>query len=44
MLVREGSRMVWIDETRRKTMVCGVKLGSDRHHVFFASPLTLSLV
>jgi hypothetical protein len=32
-MVREGSRVVWIEETQRKTMVCGVKEGSDRHHV-----------
>ena len=25
MLVREGSRVAWIEETQRKTMVCGVK-------------------
>jgi hypothetical protein len=41
MLVREGSRMVWIEETQRKTILCGVKEGSDRHHVSFSSPLTL---
>jgi hypothetical protein len=38
MLVREGSRVVWIEETQRKTMVCGGKEGSDRHHVSFPSP------
>jgi hypothetical protein len=32
--------VVWIEETQRKTMVCGVKEGSDRHHVSFSSPLT----
>jgi hypothetical protein len=42
MLVREGSRVVWIEETQRKTMVCDVKEGSDRHHVSFSSPLTLT--
>jgi hypothetical protein len=31
MLVREGSRVGWIEDTHRKTMVCGVKEGSDRH-------------
>ena len=30
MLVREDSRVVWKEETQRKTMVCVVKEGSDR--------------
>jgi hypothetical protein len=34
-MVREGSRVVWIQETQKKTMVCGVKEGSDTHHVSF---------
>ncbi len=44
MLVREGLRVGWIEETQRKTIVCGVKEGSDRHHVSFSSPLTCSLL
>jgi hypothetical protein len=44
MLVREGSRVVWIEETQRKTMVCGVKEGSDRHHVSFSSLVTCSML
>jgi hypothetical protein len=44
MLVREGSRVGWIEETQRKTMVDSVKEGSDRHYVFFSSPLTCSLL
>jgi hypothetical protein len=44
MLVREGTRVGWIEETQRKTMVCSVKEGSDRHHVSFSSPLTCSLL
>jgi hypothetical protein len=46
MLVREGSRVGWIEETQRKTMVCSVKEGSDtsRHHVSFSSPLSCSLL
>ncbi len=42
MLVREGSRVVWIEKTQGKTMVCGVKEGSDMHHVSFSSPLTFT--
>ncbi len=44
MLVREGSRVGWIDETQRKTMVCGVKEESDRNHVSFSSLITCSLL
>ncbi len=44
MLVREGTRVGWIEETQRKTMVGGVKEGSDRHHVSFSSPLTCFLL
>ncbi len=44
MLVREGSRVGWIEETQRKTMVCSVKEGSDRHHVSSSSPLSCSLL
>ena len=43
-LVREGSRVGWIEETQRKTMACCVKEGSDRHHVSFSSPLSCSLL
>jgi hypothetical protein len=44
MLVREGSRVGWIEETQRKTMACGVKEGSDRRHVSFSSPLSFALL
>ena len=44
MLVREGTTVGWIEETQRKTMVCVIKEGSDRHHVSFSSPLTCSLL
>jgi hypothetical protein len=37
MLVREGSRVRWIEKTQRKMMVCGVEEGIDRHHVSFSS-------
>ena len=42
MLVREGSMVVWIEETQTKTMVCDAKEGSDRLNVYFSSPLTLT--
>ena len=44
MLVREGSMVGWIDETQGKTRVCGVKEGSDSHHVSFCSLITCSLL
>ena len=44
MLVREDSRVVWKEETQRKTMVCGVKEGSERNHVSFSSLITCSLL
>ena len=44
MLVREGSMVGWIDETQGKTRVCGVKEGSDSHHVSFSSLITCSLL
>ena len=44
MLVREGSRVGWIEETERKTMVCSVEEGRYRHHVMFLSPLACSLL
>jgi hypothetical protein len=31
--VRERWRVGWIEETERKTMGCGMKDGSDLHHV-----------
>jgi hypothetical protein len=39
ILVREGSRVGWIEETERKTMVCSVEEGRYRHHVFFCPHL-----
>ncbi len=44
MLVREGSMVGWIDETQGKTRVCGVKEGSDSHHVSFSCLITCSLL
>ncbi len=44
MLVREGSRVGWIEKTQRKTMECGLEEGSDSDHVFFSSPGSCSLL
>ncbi len=44
MLVREGSRVGWIEETQRRTMGCILKEGSDNNHVSFSSPTSCSLL